>query len=248
MKAKNFPCIYAFVNSFNGSLYVGSTKNAGNRIRQHLSELRRGVHHSKFFQNAWNKYGENVFMFCVIEKCPIENLIEREQFWLDNFKPFLYNLSDRALPAQNKPCPETTKEILRERMMGNSFGKNKSYCGFLKEQDIPKIFQLFANGKSTEYIGNKFNVDKTHISRILNRKVWASVEIENNIFLKCRIRSKSRNRGSIQPKGARLSVKIARDIKFSSEPAKVIADKYNICRDSVYNIRNGKTWKNLQPL
>lgn len=57
------------------------------RFRDHKKVLRRGIHHSRHLQNAWNKYGEGAFNFmCLEEVSEKEKLIEREQAWLDFFR------------------------------------------------------------------------------------------------------------------------------------------------------------------
>ena len=39
-------------------------------------------HHSILLQRAWNKYGAEAFEWNLIEECPIELLIIREQIWI----------------------------------------------------------------------------------------------------------------------------------------------------------------------
>lgn len=76
--------IYCFTNIENGKIYVGSAKNLRKRYGQHLSCLRLNKHHSKHFQNAWNKYGEDKFKYDIIEFVDdISTLLIREQYYLD---------------------------------------------------------------------------------------------------------------------------------------------------------------------
>ncbi len=72
--------IYGIFNFLNGKLYIGSTNNLKSRLRQHKKGLKKQKHKNKYLQNSWNKYGESAFEFHVIEYCPKEKLIEREQF------------------------------------------------------------------------------------------------------------------------------------------------------------------------
>lgn len=51
--------------------------------------LNQGNHHSIHLQRAWNKYGESVFDFTVLENVEEKlKLIEREQHYLDELQPF----------------------------------------------------------------------------------------------------------------------------------------------------------------
>lgn len=78
--------IYMIRHLANGKRYVGSASDCAGRKGTHLYQLRMGRHHSIILQRAWNKYGEDAFVFEIVET--VENvalLIEREQFWIDHF-------------------------------------------------------------------------------------------------------------------------------------------------------------------
>jgi group I intron endonuclease len=62
----------------------------------HINRLRRGTNSSLKLQRAFNKYGENAFVFEIVEHCTAENLLAREQHYLDQ-KPE-YNISFVAGP------------------------------------------------------------------------------------------------------------------------------------------------------
>lgn len=75
-----------------GTDYVGSAVNIEQRWREHRSCLRRGTHHSRYLQSAWNKYGEAAFGFVVLEwDVPLGDLLAHEQAWLDT-SDFRYNV------------------------------------------------------------------------------------------------------------------------------------------------------------
>ena len=64
-------------------VYIGSSKNIYERWKAHKRMLRRGNHDNIHFQRAWNKYGENDFLFEIWEKT--EKLQERETYWIYAF-------------------------------------------------------------------------------------------------------------------------------------------------------------------
>jgi group I intron endonuclease len=88
--------IYQIKNKKNNKVYIGSAVSLGQRFSVHTHCLRNDKHHNRHLQNAWNKYGEDSFLFEVLEKVEDkEKLVEREQHWIDIREPE-YNLSPTA--------------------------------------------------------------------------------------------------------------------------------------------------------
>lgn len=60
-------CIYTITNKINGKIYVGKTYNFFNRKSQHKCALRENTHENRHLQRAWNTYGEDSFIFEILE-------------------------------------------------------------------------------------------------------------------------------------------------------------------------------------
>lgn len=75
--------IYKITHVASGKFYVGSAVNLRERWKTHRNRLNRGEHHNPHLQLAWRKYGAAAFDFHVVELVERQNLIAREQFWLD---------------------------------------------------------------------------------------------------------------------------------------------------------------------
>lgn len=109
--------IYVVVNTLNQWRYIGSTARLSMRLKQHRAELTRQVHKNTHFQNAWNKYGPDAFIFDVLEVvADPAHLLTREQYWIDQFKPRLYNIDKVAarpdLGVARKPrTPEHRRNL-----------------------------------------------------------------------------------------------------------------------------------------
>ena len=88
------PGVYVILNTVTSEIYVGSGVNLRQRGIRHRYELRHGLHGNHRLTEAWIKYGEIAFRFCVVEYCrrSRSELLSREQFLLDTVHPN-YNLS-----------------------------------------------------------------------------------------------------------------------------------------------------------
>ena len=79
--------IYKIENTATGSCYVGSAVHIQKRWGSHRHSLRNHKKSPPKLQRAWDKYGEHAFLFSVIEYCPVESLLMREQFHIDELQP-----------------------------------------------------------------------------------------------------------------------------------------------------------------
>lgn len=76
---------------------------AGGEHKRYLREKRHG---NSYLQRAWDKYGEEAFMFVVLERIEEptkEKLVQREQAWMNELQSFIrakgYNLKDATMSA-----------------------------------------------------------------------------------------------------------------------------------------------------
>lgn len=100
--------VYKITCLENGKFYIGSSKNIKRRWNNHRWNLRNGKHHNYFLQSDWNLYGEDVFVFEVLELCNVEDQFKLEQKYLDEYKPYSkfnvgYNLSEHTSEIGKKP-------------------------------------------------------------------------------------------------------------------------------------------------
>lgn len=78
--------IYCIENINNHKKYIGQSVDIQDRWRRHKNELEHNSHHNSYLQHSWNKYGEDVFNFYVLEYCEIEQLDEKEIYYIDLYK------------------------------------------------------------------------------------------------------------------------------------------------------------------
>lgn len=91
--------IYKIINVINNKFYVGSAVDLKRRKTRHFCELRNNKHNNKHLQAAWLKYGEQSFVFVVVEDLsPEADLLAAEDIWLKEHvgKEYCYNIGVTA--------------------------------------------------------------------------------------------------------------------------------------------------------
>jgi len=120
--------IYRMRNTVNQKLYIGSATNLRRRWWEHSSKLQNNYHHSISLQRAWIKYGENAFVFEIVELVLAPFLIEREQYWLDKIKPFGHDGYNINITAGSRLGTEVS-QATRKKISDANLGKPSNRLG-----------------------------------------------------------------------------------------------------------------------
>jgi len=116
----NIMAIYQIRSKATGKIYVGSAMKYVYRISVHLCRLKKGLHHSKILQNHFNKYGIEDLEFNILEEIfNSEDLIIREQFYIDTLKP-VFNIRMIAHNQLGVKKSEETRRKISESKRGVS--------------------------------------------------------------------------------------------------------------------------------
>ena len=131
-------CVYKIINTVDNKCYIGSTKDFKERVKAHKRGLKRGSHHNLNLQNAWVKYGEEAFIFTLVEEC--ENYKEREDYYLtkSDIKNETYNIAESSRGGWNPENHPNGVEILKQRA-----ALMKEYYSNLTKEEKSKIYGKF---------------------------------------------------------------------------------------------------------
>lgn len=149
--------VYCIRNTINGKRYIGSAAHHFNNRRcTHFKQLNDGVHHSKYLQQAWNKYGEAAFVFEVMLVCAPADCVMYEQRCIDQFNcadgKSGYNCSPTAgSPLGVKRTPEQCAAIgkrSRERKITQETRDKISAAGRGRKRSAETIAQQKATRKA----------------------------------------------------------------------------------------------------
>lgn len=161
--------IYSIQNLINNRIYIGQSNNIERRIKEHFYSSRlKDIPLDK----AIIKYGKDKFIWNIIEECQIEELDEKEQYWIIQYRKThnVYNINNG----------------------GFSFPGEQNGRAKLTENDIIQIRQYYQNKKYTRkqvYELFKDKISFGQFARIWDGSSWSYImpEVftkENNQYYK----------------------------------------------------------------
>jgi len=106
--------IYRWVNLISGKTYIGSSVNLGRRLSFYFNyNYIQSSKSNMLIHRALLKYGYSQFKLEILEYCNKDDLLTREQYYLDYFKPE-YNIYETAGSPLGYKHTEETMVKLRE--------------------------------------------------------------------------------------------------------------------------------------
>lgn len=116
--------VYKIINIIDKKVYIGGSINLKTRKRKHFEKLRANTHENRYLKEAFNKHGEENFVFEIIEYVKNkENLLIREQYWIDLTKcydrDFGYNILSKAGSTLGYKHTQEAIEKLRKISLKN---------------------------------------------------------------------------------------------------------------------------------
>lgn len=145
--------IYTITHIENGNRYVGSAVNIARRWTEHKRRLNRGAHGNCYLQRVWDKYGSEAFLFEVAEYCSKEQLLNREQYFIDAWAE--YNINPTAGSNLGRHHTDEAKSKMSVAAKGNTnclghkhTDESKSKMSAMKKQNMtPTIRAMIGAGK-----------------------------------------------------------------------------------------------------
>lgn len=117
--------IYCIENLIDCKKYIGLSCDIKRRFIEHKSHLNNGTHKNRHLQFAWDKYGQNNFKFYIIELCEIQDLDEREIYYISKFntqdQSCGYNIESGG--HKNKSLSDETKNKISAALQGRVFSE-----------------------------------------------------------------------------------------------------------------------------
>lgn len=219
--------IYKYTNKSNGKTYIGRSINITRRKWEHLHSPSP---HS-YFDQTLKLLGEENFDFEVIEECNIQDLQEREKYWIKYFKSCV-------LDKENNGYNLTYG--------GEEYKNENNPWAKLSEKEVNEIIEKLKNTRiSIQKLAKEYNVHYNTISDINRCKTWTWLHsYKTNIRKECQ---GSLLRGELGTN--KITKEEAKYIIFLLEEDKrslaQISRDENINLNIIYDINRCKTWRHL---
>jgi hypothetical protein len=172
--------IYIIKNKIDNKIYVGSSLNVDYRKQKHFWMLKKNVHDNQHLQNSFNLYGESNFEFTIVEECENENLIHRENFYIDyyqsNLSQYGYNLA-----KVNEFRRNTFNDEVKVQISKTNLKKNGNFLKFsLTNIETSEIFIFDSLVEAAEYlIGKGFAKGKPRNVRMCVSNCLRGIKLDN---------------------------------------------------------------------
>lgn len=143
--------IYRITNMANGKYYIGSAESFARREWQHKYDLKRKAHKNPRLQAAWDKYGEEMFVFEVLLEIPEgQNQLRIEDEYLKKCvgQPDCYNINPSAeSPRLGMGFSQESKDKISNSRKGKHAGKNHYRYGKTVSLEVREKISAAQRGK-----------------------------------------------------------------------------------------------------
>jgi len=174
--------IYCIKNILTEKVYIGSAIDYKSRWRNHKNQLKNNFHHNIKLQNSWNLYGDNFFVFEILEYVEDKNiLIEREQYYLntilfasendDRFDKLGYNILREA--GNSMGYKHSAETILKLKGENNPMFGKSVWIGRNHTEESKELISLSKKGKlikSDNHFYNKNHTDESKVKMSFSSK------------------------------------------------------------------------------
>ena len=147
--------IYKITKKENGKSYIGQSNDIERRFSEHKY---KGKSSRIPLDVAIEKYGVNAFDYEIIEECSLEELNEKETYWIQYYNTVEtgYNCNiggeQKTIGIDNSNAKLTEQEVIEIRIAYNEHKKQKDIYENYKDKISFGYFQNLWQGKSWSHI------------------------------------------------------------------------------------------------
>lgn len=221
--------IYKIINTKNNKIYIGQSNNIERRFKEHMS---KGWKSRIPLDIAVEKYGKENFQLEILEECPIEDLNEKESYWIHYYKQLKFNMYN---------CNDGGEQ----QSIGQNNGRSK-----LMEEDIIEIRKAYNNHLRQKEVYEKYKdiISFSHFQNIWQGRVWSHImpEVFTEENKKYYIYENSKGENGAAAKFSDKEIIQIRE-RYVNESAKIIYEDYKerVTYQTFQQILCGRYYSNL---
>lgn len=212
--------IYAITNTLNGNQYIGQTGDSfQRRYWHHRWKLRHGCHDNAHLQASYDKYGEDAFVFEVLETVSSADDLDEREIQQIAAHPNSYNIlkggggrrgthmSEHAksiVGAKNRTHmtgrkhSEATKQKMSASRKGQPYVRH-SKTNVITEAIAQQVKLKLIAGETVTVIADELNIPRNTAANILSNNTWDNVVVEGwDEFLSARHKSDRLRKADVQ--------------------------------------------------
>jgi group I intron endonuclease len=155
------PVVYQITNMLTGDFYIGSAQSFARREWQHRYALKRNEHKNPHMQASWNKYGEEAFIFEVLEEVPDgEDVLAVENKYLHKHvgQHNCFNVNkDAYLSRLGQVMTDESKAKLSQNRKGKAAGEDHYRYGQEVSEEVRAKISETQKGRPSPMKGKKMS-------------------------------------------------------------------------------------------
>lgn len=191
--------IYAIKNVLDGCQYIGQTgERFQRRYWHHCWKLRNSCHDNPHLQAAYNKYGEDAFVFEVVEVVQSVDQLDEREIRQIALHPNSYNILEGGGGRRGTHMSEHAKQIVgsknRQHMTGRRHSdetkkkmsearRGQTYVRHSKSNVISEpiaheIKVRLVAGESVSVVAKELGLSRSIVANILSNNTWDNVAVD----------------------------------------------------------------------
>lgn len=229
--------IYKITNKENGSIYIGQSIHIEQRFLEHKRKafnLNSSEYDTALYK-AFRKYGLDNFTFEIIDICNVDELNDKEMFWISYFNSYKHGYN----------C--TIGGNSRDYAIGEKHSNHK-----LTEQDVIDIRSRYNNleRKNDVYDDYRYQINFSGFSKIWQGETWKNIMMD--VYTKENIQYHKSHTGNPGSKNGRAKITEAQVIKIREQKKNgVNVQEAYASYSNLFSFRYfqqiwyNQTWKNI---
>lgn len=169
-------------------MYIGQDSHVfmNHRLKQHLNDLRHGLHYNTEMQNDFDEYGENSITYTILDFSDTythEELNMLEAYYIEKYNTFKSNNGYNETGgkgAKGVKIPQNVLEKRGKKISGENNGNSK-----ITNDQFYEIVELFKQHKTNEEIALLYNLHPRYVSLIRHKRrfkrLWKDINYEPEV-------------------------------------------------------------------